>query len=76
MLTVTANILVIIAFIINPQLRTINNYLIINLAFADLVVGLVSMNFYTAYIGRKFPEILGFEFHLSYAWLGFWSGFM
>ena len=52
LLTVTANILVIIAFVINPQLRTINNYLIINLAFADLVVGLVSMNFYTAYIGR------------------------
>ena len=55
--------LVIIAFVINPQLRTINNYLIINLAFADLVVGLVSMNFYTAYIGRKISK---YEFqHLT-----------
>ncbi|CBY12485.1 unnamed protein product [Oikopleura dioica] len=50
LLTVGANTLVIIAFITNKQLRTINNYLIINLAVADFIVGLVSMNFYTAYI--------------------------
>ena len=52
LLTVGANTLVIIAFITNKQLRTINNYLIINLAVADFIVGLVSMNFYTAYIGK------------------------
>jgi histamine receptor H3 len=52
LLTVGANTLVIIAFITNKQLRTINNYLIINLAVADFIVGLVSMNFYTAYIGE------------------------
>merc|ERR1712110_105926 len=50
LLTVGANILVILAFFLNRQLRTINNYLIINLAVSDFIVGLVSMNFYTAYI--------------------------
>ena len=52
LLTVGANILVILAFFLNRQLRTINNYLIINLAVADFTVGLVSMNFYTAYISK------------------------
>ena len=52
LLTVGANILVILAFFLNRQLRTINNYLIINLAVADFIVGLVSMNFYTAYISK------------------------
>ncbi|CAG5113751.1 Oidioi.mRNA.OKI2018_I69.chr2.g7841.t1.cds [Oikopleura dioica] len=66
LLTVGANTLVIIAFITNKQLRTINNYLIINLAVADFIVGLVSMNFYTAYIVMQ-----GWSFgpHVCDAWL-------
>lgn len=48
--TVIGNLLVIIAFIINKQLRTINNYLIINLAIADFMIGLLSMNLYTVMI--------------------------
>merc|ERR1711935_82827 len=50
MITAAGNILVIASFYFYRNLRTINNYLILNLAIADLVIGLYSMNVYTMYI--------------------------
>lgn len=49
-ITILGNLLVVIAFRVNSQLRTISNYYLLSLAVADLILGTVSMNLYTAYI--------------------------
>lgn len=41
LMTVTGNSLVIIAFIVEPRLRTYSNYFILNLSIADLLIGLI-----------------------------------
>ncbi|CAF0815933.1 unnamed protein product [Brachionus calyciflorus] len=48
-LTTAGNILVLVSFKINKKLRTTNNYFLLSLAIADLIIGCVSMPISTIY---------------------------
>ena len=48
-ITGVGNLLVVQAFRINKQLRTISNYFLLSLAVADLTIGFISIPIYTAY---------------------------
>ncbi|CAF1065906.1 unnamed protein product [Rotaria sordida] len=67
-MTVSGNLLVIIAFIREPTIRTYSNYFILNLSIADLLIGLICIPLYA----HKF--IFG-EWHLGYHLCKLWLVF-
>jgi muscarinic acetylcholine receptor M3 len=48
-LTGVGNLLVVQAFRVNKQLRTVSNYFLLSLAIADLTIGFISIPIFTAY---------------------------
>ncbi|XP_043931722.1 muscarinic acetylcholine receptor M1 [Protopterus annectens] len=50
LITIIGNILVMAAFKVNSDLKTVTNYFLLSLACADLIIGVISMNLSTTYI--------------------------
>ena len=68
--TAAGNILVIASFYFYRNLRTINNYLILNLAIADLIIGVYSMNVYTVYVTQgERPNYLLYQHTMCWAYI-------
>ena len=51
---VVGNLLTIVLFAVNKRLRKRRLFLIINMAFADLMLGAVSLPIYIYYVGIRF----------------------
>ncbi|XP_052791640.1 muscarinic acetylcholine receptor M5-like [Mya arenaria] len=67
LITSFGNIITIIAFVRDTRLHTVYDFYIFNLAFADLLIGCISMPFYAVYTLKEFQWDFGKEF--CKAWL-------
>ncbi|VDK85021.1 unnamed protein product [Dibothriocephalus latus] len=47
---ILGNLLVLVAFVLDRGVRSSNNYFIISLAFTDILIGLISINFFMLYL--------------------------
>ncbi len=66
LLTTLGNLLVLISFRINKQLRTVTNYFLLSLAIADFTIGIFSMPLFFAYFEKdRWP----FDSFLCDVWL-------
>ncbi|CAF1040220.1 unnamed protein product [Rotaria sp. Silwood1] len=67
-MTVSGNLLVIIAFIREPTIRTYSNYFILNLSIADLLIGLICIPLYA-------HKLISGEWYLGYHLCKLWLVF-
>ena len=69
---IVGNLCTLLSFKIDPKLRTVPNYYILNLAVTDLIIGLSSLPFYAVYTVLDFYWPFGYNFCKAWSVIDFW----